>query len=219
MKATVFFDLDGTLVDSHRGIFGGAAYALCRLGYAARSEDISTDFIGPPLYDTFRALYGMDDATARRAVALYREYYSEQGIYENDLYPGIEELLDALSRAGVQLALATGKPLPFAERVLSHLGLRCRFAAVFGTGFDGTYSDKADLLSHALTELSLPPSLAVMVGDRSFDMQAAVSTGIYPLGALWGFGSREELLGAGARAIAETPVAAQGLLLSRIAAP
>ena len=213
---TVFFDLDGTLTDSRPGILSGVAYAMGRLGVAVKAEQVSTAFIGPPLYDSFRALYGLDDPTAHRAVALYREYYSERGILENEVYHGIPAMLKSLSDDGLRLALATGKPHPYARRILSHFSLDAFIPTVFGAEFDGTHGDKADLLAFAAAELSIDPRDAVMVGDRRYDIEGALAVGMTPVGVLWGYGSREELLSAGGMHLAGSP---QGLadIIRRIA--
>ena len=202
---TVFFDLDGTLTDSRPGILAGMASALTALGLPTRPEAVPEDVIGPPLYDSFCGIYGFDDARAREGVRLYREYYSAQGLLENEVYPGVVPMLRRLSAAGLRLALATGKPHPYARRILSHFGLDAYIAPIFGAEFDGTRGDKAELLAYALGELSLDVRSAVMVGDRRYDIEGALATGIAPLGVLWGYGSREELLRAGATDLTATP--------------
>ena len=209
---TVFFDLDGTLTDSRPGILAGVAYAMGRLGVAVKAEEVSTAFIGPPLYDSFRALYGLDDPTAKRAVGLYREYYSEEGILQNEVYAGVPALLEGLSSAGIRLALATGKPHPYARRILAHFGLDRFFSAVFGAEFDGTHGEKADLLAYATTTLGVPPCRALMVGDRRYDIEGALAVGATPVGVLWGYGSYEELSLAGAVHLAATPEEAEAVI-------
>ena len=205
MISTVFLDLDGTLTDSRRGILYGASYALRELGILVPWSEVTTEFIGPPLYDSFRKYYGLSDADARRAVALYREYYGREGLFENEVYPGVPELLASLKEAGLSLYLATGKPHPYARRIVAHFGLDRYLDGVFGAEFDGTHGDKADLLTYAMGELGVLPSEAIMVGDRRFDMEGALSVGVIPIGALWGYGDRKELQAAGGRLLAESP--------------
>ena len=100
---TVFFDLDGTLTDSRPGITAGMAYALTALGRPTAPAEVSDDVIGPPLYDSFRGIYGLDDATAREGVRLYREYYGREGLFVNDVYAGIDDMLTTLHSAGHRL--------------------------------------------------------------------------------------------------------------------
>ncbi len=214
MPNTVLFDLDGTLIDSAPGIYAGASYALTALGCPTPPTEIPSAFIGPPLYDCFRSLWGLDEPTARRAVTLYREYYGDRGLFENTVYDGITALLTSLKAAGYRLALATGKPWPYAERILAYHGLDGWFTSVFGAEFDGTRGNKQDLLTYALERLGIQPGEAVMVGDRRFDMEGARFVGAFPLGVLWGYGSTEELTAAGAVALAATPAEAFDIIVS-----
>lgn len=200
-----FFDLDGTLTDSRPGILAGAAYALGRLGIKTQAEEVSTGFIGPPLYDSFRRYYGLDDANARRAVTFYREYYGEKGLFENRVYEGAEAMLLRLGNAGCRLFVATGKPWQYAERILRAFGLARFFEKIYGAEFDGTRTDKGELLAYALHDSGVPAEQSVMIGDRSYDMHAARENGTTALGVLWGYGSRGELLDAGAQILAGTP--------------
>lgn len=214
MYGFVFFDLDGTLTDSRPGILAGAAYALGRLGIPTPAEEVSTGFIGPPLYDSFRRYYGLDDADARRAVALYREYYGKTGLLENSVYAGVEEMLCRLRESGCRLFVATGKPWQYAERILGAFGLSRYFEKIYGSEFDGTRGDKGELLAYALTDSGVPAERSIMVGDRSYDMCAARENRASALGALWGYGSREELLSSGAQITAETPADATAAILA-----
>lgn len=214
MKKTVFLDLDGTLTDSRPGILAGAAHALTALGVPTLPDEVTTAFIGPPLYDCFRTLYGLDDTAARRAVTLYREYYGTRGLFENTVYEGVPEMLAALASAGHTLCLATGKPHEYGRRIVSHFGLDRYITAVYGAEFDGTRGDKADLLAYALCERGLRPADAVMVGDRRFDVAGALAVGVTPLGVLWGYGDAAELTAAGATHLAKSPAEAVDLLLS-----
>ncbi len=205
MITTVFFDLDGTLTDSRPGILSGMAHALTALGLPTVPDAVPRDVIGPPLYDSFRGIYGLDDRAAREGVRLYREYYSAGGLFENEVYPGIPEMLRRLSEAGLRLALATGKPHEYAHRIVHHFGLDASLAAVFGAELDGTRGDKAELLSYAAESLSLAPRECVMVGDRRYDIEGALTVGMAPIGVLWGYGDRAELAAAGGTRFAATP--------------
>lgn len=215
MLTTVFFDLDGTLTDSCPGIFAGVAHAMTALGRPTAAADVSYEFIGPPLYDCFRAVYGLDDSTAREAVRLYREFYGREGLFINEIYCGVPAMLGRFMAAGVRLCLATGKPHEYARRIVSHFGLDGALSAVYGAEFDGTRGDKAELLAYALEKEGLSPAECAMVGDRRYDIAGALAVGITPVGALWGYGSREELLLAGCpeAALAETPEAVASYLL------
>src|ERR1700712_1780271 len=202
---TIFFDLDGTLTDPKPGITRSIQYALQKLDRPAiPTEDELTWCIGPPLRASFVKLLG-DDREADRAVALYRERFSDIGLYENELYDGIGEVLTTLGNAGHRLFVATSKPHVFADRIIDHFGLRPHFTRVFGSELDGTRVDKGDLLAYALKETDADPSKTLMIGDRSHDMIGAGKNGIKGIGVLYGYGSRDELIGAGARHVCATP--------------
>lgn len=194
---TVFFDLDGTLTDSRGGITTGMAHAMTALGHPMTPAEVSDAVIGPPLYDSFRGLYGLSDAAAREGVRLYREYYSREGLFVNEVYGGIYEMLDTIKAAGLRLCLATGKPHEYARRIVAHFGFDRALSSVYGAEFDGTRGDKADLLRYAMAEEGLTADECVMVGDRSYDIKGALEVGATPIGVLWGYGDRAELIAAG----------------------
>ncbi|WP_291850436.1 HAD family hydrolase [Bradyrhizobium sp.] len=201
----IFFDLDGTLTDPKPGITKSIQYALQRLDHPAiPTDDELTWCIGPPLRTSFVRLLG-GEHSADRAVSLYRERFSDVGLYENAVYDGIDEVLTALRASGHRLFVATSKALVFADRIIDHFGLRDHFERVFGAELDGTRADKSDLLQYALKETAVDPSKTLMVGDRSHDMVGARNNGMKGIGVLYGYGSREELLEAGARHVCATP--------------
>jgi phosphoglycolate phosphatase len=200
----IYFDLDGTLTDPRPGITRSIQYALRKLDRAAPSEDELTWCIGPPLHASLKKLVGTDDL-ADKALSLYRERFADIGLFENEVYPGIEDTLSVLARSGRRLFVATSKPGVYAERIIDHFKLRVYFERVFGTELDGRRSDKSDLLGHALQTTGVDPSQAMMIGDRSHDMIGARNNGMTAVGVLYGYGSKEELLDAGAHHICATP--------------
>jgi len=200
---TIFFDLDGTLTDPKPGITRSLQYALEKLGRPVPHEDELTWCIGPPLRSSLVRLLG-GEADADRGVALYRERFGEVGLYENAVYPEIEATLAALqSRA--RLFVATSKAHVYADRIIDHFGLRRYFGHVFGAELDGTRAHKGDLLAFAIERTGADPSRSVMIGDRSHDIVGAKTNGIDGIGVLYGYGSREELLEAGAVQLCATP--------------
>ena len=108
----ILFDLDGTLTDPKPGITGCVQYALHEMGIEEPDPDRLEVFIGPPLLESFMEFYGMERRMAERAVEKYRERFVVTGIYENELYPGMKEMLAALKEAGCHLAVASSKPEP-----------------------------------------------------------------------------------------------------------
>ena len=208
---TIFFDLDGTLTDPKPGITGSIQYALEKLGRPVPTRDELAWCIGPPLRSSFVILLGGNHA-ADRAVALYRERFSDVGLYENGVYDGIDEVLTALRASGHRLFVATSKAHVYAERIIDHFGLRRHFERVFGAELDGTRADKSHLLEYALKEVSVDPTRTLMIGDRSHDMVGAKNNGMKGIGVLYGYGSRDELLEAGAHHVCATPGAILGCI-------
>lgn len=200
----IFFDLDGTLTDPKSGITRSIQYALGRLDRPVPVEAELTWCIGPPLHVSLKKLLGTDEL-ADRALLLYRERFGDVGLFENELYPGIEDTLSVLAGAGRRLFVATSKADIYAERIIDHFKLRGYFERVFGAELDGTRSDKTDLLRHALQSLRIDPSQAIMIGDRSFDMVGARNNGMTAVGVLYGYGSEAELRDAGAHHVCATP--------------
>ena len=171
-------------------------------------------FLGPPLIDSFRNLCGLSAADADRAVAAFREYFPTKGIFENEVYPGIPAMLADLHARGCQLVLATSKPEEYARRIMAHFHLEPYFTAICGTTLDETRTDKAEVIAYALETIALTDKTGVvMVGDREHDVVGAKKNALPCIGALYGYGTREELHSAGAAAIADTVQDLHKLLL------
>lgn len=204
MYKTVLFDLDGTLTDPGLGITNSVAYALKKYGIEVEEREKLYSFIGPPLNDSFKKCYGFSDEKAMEAIMYYREYFSEKGIFENEVYDGIKELLRRVKESGRKIVLATSKPEEFALRILEHFELTEFFDVVAGASMDEKRNKKGDVIKYALEKGCLTPEDAVMIGDREHDVLGAQENGIDTIGVLYGYGSRDELEKAGAMYIAET---------------
>ena len=205
MYDTILFDLDGTLTDSGLGITKAVQYALGQMGHPVPARESLFTFIGPPLHVSFRKHYGMDEATAAEAVRQFRVYYNEMGgILENEVYPGIRELLADLKKAGKRLLIATSKPQAAAELVMHHFGLDEWVPEIVG-GTDDTRNTKGKVIAYTIREYGIDPKTAIMVGDREHDIHGAAENGIPALGITWGYGDRAELETAGAIAVFDTP--------------
>ncbi len=206
MYKYILFDLDGTLTDPAEGITNSAAYALEKLGIINTDRTELYPFIGPPLYDSFREFCGLDHENATKAVGYYRENFREKGIFENKLYDGIPELLQALKNMGCKMSLATSKPDVFAERILAHFDLLKYFDFIAASTLAGDRGTKADVIRYALEGLGVTDlSQALMVGDRKFDIEGAGECGLDSVGVTFGYGGREELTKAGATFLADKP--------------
>ncbi len=210
--AVVLFDLDGTLTDSGAGIANSVAFALSALGAEPLSDLQLRDFVGPPAHDAFEAL-GFDAAATERAVVEYRRYMADKGLYENEVYPGMEDVLRALRDNGVTMAIATSKPTVFATRVLEHFALSSYFTYVAGSDLDRRARAKWEVITMVVTALGLEGRDDVcMVGDRAFDLAGAAAVGLPAIGVAWGYAADGELEAAGATAVAQTPADLLALL-------
>ena len=200
------FDLDGTLTDPGIGITNSVMYALEKFDIHVSDRKELYPFIGPPLVDSFEKYFGFDEKQALQAVEYYREYFREDGIFENVVYEGIPEMLGELKSRGAIVALATSKPYEFSVRILDHFDLHQYFDIVGAATMDGRISRKADVISHLIDKLGEnEKSSILMIGDRDQDIDGAKANGLQSAGVLWGYGSREELMDAGADYIVSAP--------------
>ncbi len=196
----ILFDLDGTLTDSAPGITRCVQYALTYMGKPQYSQQELNSFVGPPLCRQFMDFAGFTQEEAEKAVAKYRERYSKIGIYENEVYPGIPQLLADLKGAGKLLGVASSKPQVFVEEILSHFQLKQWFAVIAGAELNGSRTDKEDVVEEALRLSGYQDrrDRVILVGDRKHDVLGAKKCGIACLGVSYGYGGRRELEEAGA---------------------
>ena len=214
MIKNLFFDLDGTLTDPKEGITKSVAYALESFGQKVNNLDDLLVFIGPPLKWSFMEYAGLGDEQAEIAITKYRERFKDIGIFENGVYEGIEGMLAKLRKAGYKLVLATSKPIVFADRILERYGLAEYFDATFGSEFDGTRTDKAEVIEYALRQTGAEPQETIMVGDRSHDVIGANKNNIKTVGVLFGYGDSKELLDAGAYRLAKNVEELEDILIN-----
>jgi phosphoglycolate phosphatase len=211
---TILFDLDGTLTDPALGITQSISFALTRMGVAPPALANLTQYIGPPLRETFQVLLNTrDKAVAETALAHYRERFARVGLFENAPYPGISDLLAALAHRGVRLAIATSKPHVYAMRIADHFGFASHLQGVFGPELDGTRDHKLEVVRYALSQLAADPTHTAMVGDRAVDIEAAHACGLAGVGVLYGYGSAAELATARPQHTCDTVAALHALLV------
>lgn len=204
MKNIFLFDLDGTLTDPGTGITNSVAYALAQYGIQVEDRTVLYPFIGPPLRESFMKFYGFSEEKAEEAVWKYREYFSDKGLFENEVYPGIKEMLGGLKNAGARLFVATSKPTGYSKQILDHFELSEYFEDIQGSTMDGSREKKADVIAYLLNVNHIQEKEEViMIGDRRQDIDGAKENGLDSCGALYGYGSRDELEEAQADYIAE----------------
>ncbi len=198
MYSHILFDLDGTLTDSGDGIRKSTQIALKHFGIEENDPVKLNRFVGPPLFRSFKTFYGFDDDKADEAVAVYRKYYSEKGIFECEVYPNVNESLKALKDAGKKLYVATSKPEHLARRVVEHFELDKYFDYVGGATTDRSRAGKSEVIEYVLNAVGLRPSDVILIGDTKYDVIGAASHEIKTIGVAYGYGGRDELKEAGA---------------------
>lgn len=207
----ILFDLDGTLTDSGLGITKAAQYALKEFGIDEPDISRLGFFVGPPLDRSFMDFYHMDHDTMLKAVKKFREYYGVTGIYENELYPGIDDMLSAVKSQGVILAVASSKPQVHVHTVLEHFNIKQYFDVIVGAELDGTRTDKKEVLAEVFKQLSemsgnedFNKTNTAMVGDRFYDVVGAKEHNVYSIAVKYGYYQGNELEEAGADTIVDT---------------
>lgn len=205
----MLLDLDGTLSDSEPGIRNSLLWAFGEEGFPIPSDEQVRSVIGPP-FELGLPSIGVPDDALERVINTYRSRYEQTGAFENTLYDGVIEMLDGLAAAGLSLSVATAKPEVTAFPILEYFGITERFEVRAGATLTSERRNKAQVIDHALHQLGIhgDPDLAehvIMVGDRDHDVHGAQHHGIACIGVTWGYGTPEELLGAGAVALADTP--------------
>lgn len=208
-RTHVLLDLDGTLSDSEPGILRSLQWACEQEGFPIPTDEQVRSVIGPP-FEVGLPQIGIPDDALVRVIATYRDRYKRIGAFENTLYPGIIEMLDALAGLGLSLSIATAKPEQTAHPILDYFGISERFDVRAGATLTPERRTKAQVIDFALRELEIhaDPDLGdhvIMVGDRNHDVRGAMHHGITCIGVTWGYGSTEELLVAGAVALADSP--------------
>ena len=206
MYKYILFDLDGTLTDPGIGTTNSVMYALKKFNIDVEDRATLYKFIGPPLLESFEKYYGFSKEESELALKYYREYFKPYGLYENEVYEGIEELLAELKNREKVLIVATSKPEAFAVEILKHFHLNHFFDFIAGATMDEKRTKKADVIAYALEQCKITDKAsAIMIGDREHDVLGAKRVGLDSIGVLYGYGNYEELKNAGATYIVENP--------------
>ncbi|KIO45266.1 MULTISPECIES: HAD family hydrolase [Porphyromonadaceae] len=198
----ILLDLDGTVTDSMPGITRSVQYALSCFDIQVTDINTLQKFVGPPLKESFMEYYQFDEKMAMEAIEAYRKRFEKIGIYENNLYPGIESLLKELNKAKKKVMLATSKPTIYARQIIDHYHLTPYFSYIGGSSLDGSISHKDEVIRLVMEQNSIENKEdVVMIGDRKYDIEGARKTGIDSIGVLYGYGDQKELSLAGANYI------------------
>ena len=198
MYKVILFDLDGTLTESGEGITKSVQYALERIGKPEADLEKLKAFVGPPLTEMFMKYAQVDEETAKKAVEIYRERYSVTGIFENAVYPGIEDMLAQLKKKGYILAVASSKPEVYVKKILDHFGLTQYFTEIGGSEMDGRRTNKTEVIEDVLCRLNMDKhrEQVIMIGDKEHDVYGARKAGLECIAVSFGYGTKEELTNA-----------------------
>jgi phosphoglycolate phosphatase len=213
----IIFDLDGTLSDPREGVYNAYYYAAAKLNLKIPDLNVLATLIGPPLQKGFADVFGLQGKEIDEAVAAFREYYGERGLFENILYDGIRELLEELTQTGTPVYVATSKYESYAKRVLENFGILQFFTDVAGADYSGYHATKTGLVSGLLLRNGIrDPLEVVVVGDTNYDIDAAAELELDSVGVSYGFSSYEEILRLNPDYIAQSVKELRGLLIVSI---
>jgi phosphoglycolate phosphatase len=215
----VLFDLDGTLLDTIRDLADATNAALGQLGFAAHPVGTYKRLVGEGVEMLIRRALPadrLDAATVARCAALMKQEYSDRWARTTRPFDGIPELLDALTARGIPLAVLSNKPDEFTQLCVARLLPRWRFAAVVGQSPGRPKKPDPAAALEIAARLGRPPAEVLYLGDTDTDMQTAVAAGMFPVGALWGYRTRAELLAHGAKALLARPLDLLSLLSSQM---
>ena len=204
MNKYILIDLDGTLTNPKEGITRCVQHALRHFGIERECDEL-TEFIGPPLKEQFMKYASLSEEEGEKAVEVYRERFAPIGLFENELYDGVIQMLADLKKQGKILAMATSKPTFFAQQISDKFGISPYLSCLTGSELDGRNTDKAAVIKIVMDKLGATADETIMVGDRMHDCEGARKCGIECIGVSYGFAAEDELEGCGVLKIADSP--------------
>lgn len=207
MIKNIYFDLDGTLIDSAPSIITGLKITLEKYGYDIPDYATLRKCVGPPFTYSFPNYLGIKQEDFAGAVATYRNYYDkENGCLNVDVFEGVEGLLAALVKRGYCLFVCTSKPEPTAKKILSSLGIDKYFTEICGATMDAKIDTKEQVIKLCFSRAPWhKKEETLLIGDTKFDAEGASAYGIDCIGVSWGFGSKEEMIEHGAIDVFDYP--------------
>ncbi len=211
MYQFLLFDLDGTLTDSAEGIIKSVQYAVEKMGITEYDAEKLKVFVGPPLQESFQAVFGFDKEQTETAISFYRERFKKIGMFENAVYEGIPEMLDVMKKNGKINLIASSKPEVFVKTILEHFDILKYFDVVVGASLDESRNTKEAVIEEAILRIKsmdlsgqYSADKCVMIGDRKYDINGAKYFGFKNIGVSYGFAPEGELEEAGADVIVDT---------------
>jgi phosphoglycolate phosphatase len=201
----LLFDLDGTLVDSLPGIARAYHVVLQALDLGDRSDAAISEFIGPPIQEVLRDVFGLEGEELEEGVRIFRAEYGQHGLLDFTKYPEIDTMLSRLTEAGFLLYIATSKLRSMATTVIEGAGWSGLFREIGGAEADGSRFLKADIIEWVMARVPADTEVRAMIGDRAPDMSGGRALGLPTIGVTWGYGSDDELRHAGAAELVHSP--------------
>jgi phosphoglycolate phosphatase len=216
---TVLFDFDGTLFNSKKGILSAVKYSLNHFGIPVPDDETLQTFIGPPLGYSFQVNFGLSKDDSMAAIAKLREYYGDKGIFESEMYEGIEKLLENLKNNNLKVGIATAKPTVYTHQILEHNNIQHYFDSVRGSSLQGELYPKEKTIGEALEDFRInnfdsnAKQKVVMVGDTIYDIKGAHFHQIPSIAVNYGFGKKQDLLDSKPTYFVETVEELRGLFV------
>ena len=184
----VIWDVDGTLLNTQEGLTAAYRHAIEQCYLPSKTDEELGSFIGPTPQTIFMTHFGLNRDEAQHAANIFRERYKSHDLFKASLYPGVEDVLSGLDKAGIQQAIATNKRQDYATEICKHFGIDDYCDPIVGADNENKLT-KADLIKKCLEELEISdPSSVVMIGDTEGDKRAAKAAGVHFLGVNYGFG-------------------------------
>lgn len=202
--ALICFDLDGTIVNPLLGVRNCVARVCREMGLTCPDEATIRDWIGFGMRESLALIPGLDDPKKlEEALDRYVEAYREDGVFEHEVYEGAHLMLARLKRQGHRIYIVSSKPGLFARRITYQFDLNLMFDDIFGAELKGAWQPKTAVLERLRQEGRIEPG-GYFIGDRGDDMRAAKDHGLRAIGVTYGYGSRKELLDAGAEVLLDS---------------
>lgn len=187
MYKAVIFDVDGTLLDGTEGILNSVRFAIEQFGLEKPEERKMLEFVGPPIQNSCKSIFKMDDEDAQAFANCFRKQYGEKDVFYARVYDGIYSLLDSLKSAGVKMGVATYKRQDYAVELMKHFGFDKYFDSMCGADNENKLK-KFDILVNCMNELGAKKEETLMIGDSFHDGEAAQKLGVGFIGVTYGFG-------------------------------
>lgn len=206
MYKAVIFDLDGTLLDTLKDIALSTNEVLKELGKPEKQIEEYNYLVGEGALSLMKnAMPNEDESVYERALELFKKHYAKQYDKNTKMYKDINKVLTFFSVRGYKMGVLSNKPNTFTKKCVLKYLRAWRFDSVYGARDDVPKKPDAKGALDIVKELNVKSEECLFVGDTKVDMQTAVNAGMTPIGVLWGFRSKQELLDNGAKYIVKEP--------------